>query len=317
MKAFIGWPLAALLLGSALAGVPIAAAQSAETTGLVTEIKLGQGVAEVKRAGAWRAVAPLLAVRAGDEIRVTEDTVVVVLLTGARGTVRLDARNTPWTAPAVSTGSVLEKAQALVASSIAFLTGAPSGPAEAVISTRAGAGPPRLLSPRGGPLLGTPLVIEWTGSQFTHYTVRVSSPAGVVLERKGVAGPRFAYPDDAPPLGSGVLYTVQVEHRGHASQPTTFEVLEPTLRATVVAELAELEASLAASPTSLAAVKAGVLANAGLLHDARQAVMGALAKDPDEPTLFRILGALYLRTGLDDQAVAAFGEANYLLRRRR
>jgi predicted Zn-dependent protease len=81
--------------------------------------------------------------------------------------------------------------------------------------------------------------------------------------------------------------------------------------------LRELEEALgpAASPTTLAAVQAGLLAGEGLVHDARLAVLAALAKDADEPALHMLLGTLYLKAGLAEQAAAAFDEADFLLTR--
>jgi Tfp pilus assembly protein PilF len=55
------------------------------------------------------------------------------------------------------------------------------------------------------------------------------------------------------------------------------------------------------------------LAEAGLLHDARLQVMTALAKDPDEPSLHTLLGQLYQKSGLPDQAAESFDEAQFLL----
>jgi len=79
----------------------------------------------------------------------------------------------------------------------------------------------------------------------------------------------------------------------------------------------ELDASLGpgVSPSSRAAVTAGALASQGLLHDARLAVLAALAKDPDEPSLHALLGTLYQKTGLPQQAAESFDEAQFLMTR--
>jgi Flp pilus assembly protein TadD len=45
--------------------------------------------------------------------------------------------------------------------------------------------------------------------------------------------------------------------------------------------------------------------------------MSALALDPDEPTLHTLLGAIYTKTGLNEEAAMAFREATSLLGRRR
>ena len=60
-----------MLAGLAIPGLVVA--QARETAGLVTEIKLGKGKADVKPAGGdWRAAAPLQALRAGDQVRASD-----------------------------------------------------------------------------------------------------------------------------------------------------------------------------------------------------------------------------------------------------
>jgi hypothetical protein len=168
-------------------------------------------------------------------------------------------------------------------------------------------------------VLGTPVVFEWAGSHVSRSTVRVTSPTGVILERTGITGARFVYPDDAPALTAGIRYTLEVTVRSDKLQTTTFEIVDAVRLAAIRAELADLEAVLGATgtPSSTVAVKAGALASMGLLYDARLVVLAALAADPDEPTLHAILGTLYSKTGLPEHAAAAFGEANLLLGHRR
>ena len=172
-----------------------------------------------------------------------------------------------------------------------------------------------VLTPRNGPVLPEPLVFEWQGSRFSRYTVRIVSPKGVLLERSGVAGARFDYPSDGPPLSPGVRYTFQVLSLGHPTQEAWFELLDPGRAQSIRRDLAWLEQTLGSivSPSSLAALKVGFLAREGLLHDARLSLTAALAKDPDEPTLHLLLGNLYLKTGLPDLAAESYQEAQFLL----
>jgi hypothetical protein len=143
MRATIAWKSAAFFLVALLAGGALALGQSGETVGLITEIKVARGTAEVKTAaGVRRTARPLLALRAGDQIHTTEDAAVVVVLTAGRGAVRVDARTTPWTAPPVGDPGKFDKAQSLVTSSLRFLTGAQQEAAEALLISRAGGGPP-------------------------------------------------------------------------------------------------------------------------------------------------------------------------------
>jgi hypothetical protein len=295
----------------------LALAQGGESVGMITEIKVGKGKVDVKSAGKPdRPAGPFLALRAGDSVRASDNALAVILLTGGRGTVKVDASNSPYVlAVGVAADSKLLKAQTLVAGSVGFLSAQAAEPPKAVMSVRAGAKPAVILSPRNTAVLPGPLTFEWLGTQFSRYTVRVSAPSGVLLEKKGIVGARFEYPGDAPALTSGVRYTLVVEPATGPVQATTFEVLEAARAATIRRNLEEIADAFGAtvSPNTAVAIRTGTLAEAGLLHDARREVMAALAKDPDEPSLHTLLGQLYQKSGLPVQAAESFDEANFLL----
>jgi hypothetical protein len=299
---------------------PGRAAGQGETAGMITELKPGRGRVEVRPAGApaWTAARPLQALRAGDAVRASADAVAVVLLTAGRGTVRVDAAGSPLTlaAPAAGEGRG-QKARALVQAGVGFLAGATRESGQAMLSTRGVARPPVVLSPRNGPVLSDALVFEWNGSRFSRYTVRVLAPGGrVVAERPGVTGASWSYPPEAPRLQAGARYTFQVVGGAQAPQEAWFEVLDAARAQAIRADLAALEQELgAAPPNSLAVMRAGVLAQAGLLHDARLAVAAALARDPDEAALHLLLASLLGRMGLPEQAAEARDEAEFLLTR--
>ena len=297
----------------------LALAQGGESVGMITEIKVGKGKVEVKSAGKPdRPAGPFLALRAGDSVRASDNGFAVILLTGARGTVKVDASNSPYTLGAGGPAdSKLQKAQTLVAGSVGFLSAQAAEPPKAVLSVRAGAKPAVILTPRNTAVLPGPLTFEWLGTQFSRYTVRVSAPSGVLLEKKGIVGARFEYPADAPALKSGVRYTLVVEPATGPVQETTFEVLEAARADTIRQNHKEIADAFGAivSPNTAVAIRTGTLAEAGLLHDARQVVMAALAKDPDEPSLHTLLGQLYQKSGLHAQAAESFDEANFLLTR--
>jgi hypothetical protein len=251
-------------------------------------------------------------------VRAVGDATAVVLLTGGRGSVRVDAATSPYTVPGAPGGDgAAQKTRSLLSASLGFLSGGTAEAPKAMLSTRSSTRPPEILTPRDGPVLPGSLVFEWLGSQFSRYTVRILGPSAVVVERKGVVGARFAYPPDAPPLDPGVRYRFEVEALGHPAYGTWFEVADPARTAAVQADLTQLEAGLGpgVSPDSLAAVRAGALAAEGLLHDARLVVLAALARDPDEPALHMLLGNLYLRTGLPELAAESLEEARFLLSR--
>ena len=301
-----------------LAGPGSARGQAGESVGMITEIKMGKGRVEVQAAGKseWRAAGPFQALRAGDTVRASADAAAVVLLTGGRGTVRVDASRSPLVlAAGTADAGKLQKARALVEGSVKFLSTSAKEPPKAVLSVRAWARPPVILSPRNSPVLPGPLTFEWLGDRFSRYTVRVTAPSGVVLERKGVVGPRLDYPADAPALAPGVRYTVAVAPTNGRAQEASFEVLDAARAQAVRESLQDIEDGLGAgaSPNTVTVVRVGLLAEQGLLHDARLAVLAALAKDPDEPALHTLLGQLYQKTGLAQQAAEAFDEAQFLL----
>ena len=308
--------LVCLMLGAV---APCAVAQAQETTGVVTEIKPGHGKAEIRNAGGvWRPAAPLQALRPGDEVRASADASVVVLLSGGRGIVKVDAKSSPLVMTPTADDGKIGKARALVTSTVTFLTSGAKEAPKAVLATRA-MRPAEILTPRNGPVLPQTVVFEWIGSPLSRYTVRVLGPADVVLERTAVVGARFVYPPDAPVLQPGVSYRFQVVALNQPPYETTFEVVETARAQAVQNDLRDLEAGLSAnaSPSSIAIARAGALAASGLMHDARLVVVAALARDPDEPVLHTLLGTLYARTGLPQQAAECFDEADFLLGKNR
>jgi hypothetical protein len=309
-----------LLLLTLLGLASPALAQSPETAAVVTEIKPGRGRVEVKPAagGDWRPARPLLALRAGDVVRTTENAAAVVLLSGGRGTARVEGAAGSYTVPGPAAAAAQgQKAKALVEASLGFLAGTTKESTQAVLATRSVARPPVIVSPRNGKLLPDSLAFEWLGSRFTRYTVRVTGPSGPVIERREVTGARWEYPADSPALLPNTRYTLQVAASGQAPQEAWFELVDAERARAVAADLKGLEQELggSVSPTSRAVVRAGLLAREGLLHDARRAVLTALAADRDEPTLHLLLGDLYTRTGLNDLAAESFDEAQFLLKK--
>ena len=293
-----------------------AAAQSTETVGMITEIKTGRGRLEVRSGGDWRRAGPLQALRAGDAVRATDDAVAVVMLSGG-GTVKIEAANSPYTVAARADDTRTQKARTLVQAGLGFLAAGQREAPTAVLSTRSATKPPVVIAPRNTSVLPGPLALEWAGSRFARYTVRLVGPSGPVFERRGVAGGRLDYPSDAPALTPGTRYTIQVASGEQAPQEAWFEVLDADRARMVADDLAALTQSFAggASRNSAAVVRAGMLASAGLLHDARRVVLDALASDPDEAALHQVLGNLYQKSGLGELAAESYDEAQFLLTR--
>lgn len=307
------------LLLSPIAPPAPARAQSAETAAVITELKPGRGRVEVKAAGGdWKPARPLLALRAGDMVRASDDARAAVLLSGGRGTARVDGPNGAFTVPAAAAAGQGQKARALVEASLGFLAGTTRESSQAVLATRGAARPPIIVSPRNVRVLpAAPLEFEWLGGRYSHYVIRVVGPAGPVVDRREVTGARWSYPADAPALTPGVRYTLQVVAGSQPAQEAWFEVVDAERARAVRGDLAGLEQELgpSVSPTSRAVLRAGLLAREGFLHDARSVLVAGLAADRDEPTLHQLLGDIYTRTGLTDLASESFDEANYLLSR--
>lgn len=311
-------PLLSLALGALLAPAAPTLAQTGETAAVITEIKPARGRVEVKAAGGgdWRPARPLLALRAGDVVRATEDASAVVLLSGGRGTVRVASAGT-LTVPGIAAAGQGQKAKALVDASLGFLAGTTKESSQAVLATRSMARPPVILSPRNGSVLPEALAFEWLGSRSARYTVALVGPSGPVVERREVTGSRWQYPADAPALAPNVRYTLQVTAGSQPAQEAWFEVVDAARARAVANDLTLLEQELGTGvpPTSQAVMRAGLLAREGLLHDARRVVIVALDRDRDEPTLHLLLGDLYTRTGLTTLAAESFDEAQFLLKK--
>src|SRR5207244_4490131 len=173
-----------------------------ETVGMITEIKTGHGRVELRSGSDWRRAGPLQALRAGDALRVTDDAVAVVMLRGG-GTVKVQAANSPYTVAARADDTRTQKARTLVQAGLGFMAAGQREAPTAVLSTRSAAKPPVVIAPRNTSLLPGPIALEWAGSRFARYTVRIVGPSGPVFERRGVAGGRPDYPADGPARAPG------------------------------------------------------------------------------------------------------------------
>jgi hypothetical protein len=160
-----------------------------------------------------------------------------------------------------------------------------------------------------------PALIEWVGHRAGRYTFQMLGPAGPFYTRSDVVGNRLEYPAEAPALAAGVRYTVRVVAGSQPAQEAWFEALVPARAESLRADLGAMDQSLEAGTTDTTRVLlgAGLLASNGLMHDARWRVLDALATTPDEPALYQLLGTIYDRTGLRQQASTAFQEAQLLL----
>jgi hypothetical protein len=287
-----------------------------EVAAMITEIHVGGGQVDVGSAGGdrWRPARPLLTLREGDTVATTADAWVVIVLSGGRGTVRIDEVTSPFVVTAPPTGrGRLDKGRMILETSLDFLS-TTRRELFGNLGSRGGMRPPVILTPRNGLVLPDSLVFEWRGSSSSRYGVRVQGPDGPVLERAEVAAVRFEYPKDAPALTPGVRYRFQLLPAWHAPQEVWFELVDTELARRVRQDLRDLDAVLPEPSTPTAVVlRTGVLAHHALLHDARLGLAAALARHPEEPTLHFLLGELYTRQGLTQEAAEAYAEARFLL----
>lgn len=295
----------------------VAGGAEREVAGMITEIRLGGGQVEIRSAEdeLWRAATPLRTLKSGDRVRATADAWVILVLSGRRGIVRVDEATSPFVvAASPAAPSQLDKGLMILEASFNFLSTTSRDLPLAILGTRAGVKPPVILTPRNGLVLPDALVFEWRGSQSSRYAVRIVGPARTVFERADLATTRFEYPKNAPPLAAGVRYRFQLLPAWHPPQEVWFEVVEPDIARRIRHDLRDLEEALgpAASPATLVTLRAGFLAHNGLFHDARLGVVEELARQPDEPSLHCLLGDLYARQGLPEEAMESFAEARYL-----
>jgi hypothetical protein len=296
-------------------------AYAADPIGVLTEIRAEKGRVEVKRAGEseWKAAQPLLALRPGDQIRVTGEARASLVFTGGRGAQAVSAANSPFTVQPPATAGAGDKAKALAGSVTDFLAGRQKELAYLPLSVRA-VKPPRVaqLQPRETKLLPGPVTFEWSGSDTLRYKVRVLGPQGVLWEQANLPRKPVAYPASAPALEPGVRYSWQLETEGQPMQQAEFQILSADEAKRVRESLDILvPASLSGyPPSSIALMRAGYVLRDGLYADARRELMTALAKDPDEPTLHLLLGQVYEQVGLGELAQREFIEARDLSGRR-
>jgi len=285
---------------------------------VITHIQRGLGRAEVRPlgAGAWTDARPLRALRAGDEVRASDDAVLVLLLAGGRGRHIVTALNSPYVVvtPPMPQRGTPGKLQVLLQRSLSFLLASSNDGPEGALGSRGGPGVPVILS--NGLVLPSSLVFHWQAQIPDLYTVSILSRGGVVWQQDRVNGGVLEYPvSKAPVLEPSIQYTLRVRPVQGRAKEAHFEVLDPARAELVRQELAYLRSELSPEVTdrALVAIEAAYLADHILLHDARLTVLRAVQTYPDEPSFHLLLAELYTRMGLPDQAIESRRKAKTLL----
>jgi hypothetical protein len=293
--------------------------EAAEPLAVLTELSFGTGAVHVRRAddADWIGAQPLLALRPGDQIRVTGNAQAVVLFSG--GSVqKVGAASSPFTVQPPRGRSGRENVQSLLGGVVHFLLGQQKDPRFEQLSVRGPSLAPRIVSPRETRLLPGAVTFEWSGSAVLRYHVKLAGPEGVVWERDGLPRQALPYPASAPALRPGTRYTWSLIAPGQAVQQASFDVVSTTEAERIQQALAELRReSLPEFPANtLLVMRAGLLMRERLYGEARRELLAGLAADPSVSTLRQMLGHVYEKTGLDDLAILEYEEATMLARPR-
>jgi hypothetical protein len=301
---------------AALAGATLAWA--ADPIAYVTEIKKGRGQVQVKAAGAddWATPRPLLALRAGDQLRATGDARLVVLYHAGATTQTVTSANSPFTVGPPAGTVPPDQMGVMVSGVTQFLLGK-QGPQTfrraAARSPEATEGQwPVILAPRETRLFPGPVTFEWDGTDQVRYRVRLSGPQGPLWEQADLPRRPLAYPAAAPALAPGVLYTWELQAPGQPPQRARFELLADPEAARIREQLGLLERARGRgySAGTVRVMRAAVLYQEGLYQEVRRELeKTATSDDPTVPTL---LGHVYERVGLSGRAALAFERARAL-----
>jgi len=305
-----------LLIAAAILLVPgVGWAAAAEPVAVVTELRPGAGEIRIRRAGesGWSAAQPLLALRPGDEVRVSGDGRVVVALAGG-GVETVSAANSPFVAHVPRGQSGTDTVRALLSGVVQFLLGQQRDVHYEALSVRTGPVIPRILSPRETRLLPGPVVFEWAGPPSLRYRVRVLGPPGPLWEAGDLPLRPVEYPSSAPPFRPGSRYTWVLEAPGQLAQQAHFELVTEPEASRLRAALADLGPGALAGypPNTTVLMRAAFLLREGLYEDVRRELIGGISRDPAESTLHVLLGQVYERIGLPDLAAGAFEQASAL-----
>jgi len=167
-----------------------------------------------------------------------------------------------------------------------------------------------IVSPRETRVLSSQLKFVWTGGPETgKYSVHVLGPNGMRWTADD-ARTGIPYPDSAPKLVPGVRYRWEVRMGDTRSERAHFEIVSDREWGQIQTQLAALSGS--GSPTNLTLARVALLFQERLYQTALEELQTAIVENKAEPNLHFMLGHVYDRMGLREQAVAAFGEGQRL-----
>jgi len=290
---------------------------AADPVAVLTEIQVRRGQVHVRSVGDgdWSAPKPLQSLRPGDQVRVVGDGRAVLVFTGGRGTEIVTQGNSPYSVAAQSEVGATDRVKAVIGGVTNFLLGQQKERTFQSLSVRSvRSQPPAILGPRDTRVLPGNVVFEWAGSDRLRYNVRLVGAQGVIWKRDDVERKPLTYPASAPTLAPGGRYVWELETKEHGVQAAQFEVASVTDAAAVTDSLAVLTPANAKgyTPATLSLMRAGLLFQQRFYADARRELETGIVASPEEPTLYLLLGHVYDRIGLKQQAANAFDEAEAL-----
>jgi hypothetical protein len=295
-------------------------AQSAEPVAVLTEMKKGgqDGEIRIKLAGKdeWRAPQPLMSLGAGDEIRVKGAAAKATIVYTGGVTQSVTQANSPFKITARAVSGTGRQVAGVFGGMAQFLMGKEKEPVYTQLSTRSLKKDADvqlvILTPRETRLLPNQLKFAWMGGPDTgKYTVRVIGPNGVQWVGEDLSQKQpVAYPDSAPKLQAGVRYRWEVRVTDALPERAQFEIVTDQEWNRIKSQLAEIKP--AGSPTTATLARVSVLYQERLYQSALEELNAAIAADKTEPNLQFMLGHVYDRMGLREQAAMAFDLAQKL-----
>lgn len=287
------------------------AAQSEDVVAVLTEIKFNRGDIQISHPGktAERA-AVLQSLYTGSKVQVSNGATATIVFTDGSRAVTVDEKNSPFEIkPAAKTaGRLKEAADSLV--------GKKSASNFVGLAVRGKTRGPTLLAPRETKLLTATPRFQWVGVEGQPSAVKISGADGVIWSAENIAGTQIVYPASAPALQSGIMYSWSAERRGVTAEKAAFSLLGAEESRAIKARLAEIDAADGIPKTTLAILKGSLLISKELYYDARETLLEAAKSDPQEPTLYFLLGEVYEKTGLKNLAQESYSEAELLTERK-
>jgi hypothetical protein len=300
--------LVALLLGTCVvAALPQTLPYVALVTALDGRVMIKKTGRTDFEKGVWGAQ-----LHRGDQIRTLENAQVSLLFEnsnlitlGPNSNLTI-ADNTP---PAAQ--RLVRVATPALASDLSLLTFRESGSDEAgaLAGLRAGTAEITAITPRQSKIRSLRPSFEWLAQRpFESFTITVMTDSGVLWERRSPTG-RLSYPADAPTLERGHAYVWTIEGENlfeHAKSPgTAFSVLSPEETQSVAEQEEHWKQMIGSDETNttLRFLLGAYYDRQGLLMDAITQFQQIAATNPDAPLPHEILGRLYEKVGLKDQAI--------------